>query len=556
MSQTGAETAANKETGSWPGYYSNFVLRISFGFRDSSFGFGFANASSLLIILLLATLYFGVFGDLDWSWQIRTGESIVQTGNLRVPDTFSYTIDGTVTHDFEWLYEVTLWAIWSVFGFGGLKLLKVLVVMTPLLLVGRQLKREGVRWHGIALALGTAIFVLSSAWNLRPLFCTTVGLLLLTTMLHNHAKGIQPLSWWLPALMLLWANLHPGVIAGVGLLYGAIGWEWLNQWLRWNEPLDRANLKRLTVIGGLGVAATFLSPDPIERLLYPFRPELAHPIMRIFVEMQPLSALFVKAPLQIGAIYLMAALVLGTAILRFRRYRLWELALMATLAVLANAAFRGAMDWFLVMLVLGVPHLKELLALAARQRPRRRVTVWLLQLDRKCKQLLGSPWFRFQPRWIIAALVVLVIVSVLPPLSRHMPRQNADDWPVAALDHAEQVRLNGHFFAPPDYGAYIGWRLGRRGKVYADTRGFYFPPLLLEDSHFLPQLTADWRERLRRVLDDYHTDYFLLETEGARGQLWHALKEHVGEPFFLDEQSVLLSAAQVRRAAALCPGRP
>ena len=62
------------------------------------------NVCSLVIFLLLAAIYFGVFGDLDWSWQIRTGQEIVQTGSLRTPDTFSYTIDGTMVHDFEWLY--------------------------------------------------------------------------------------------------------------------------------------------------------------------------------------------------------------------------------------------------------------------------------------------------------------------------------------------------------------------------------------------------------------------------------------------------------------------
>src|ERR1700730_17280611 len=86
----------------------------------------FPNVLSLLIVLLLAVIYFGVFGDLDWSWQVRMGELIVQTGNLRPPESFSYTIDGTKVHDFEWLYEVSLWAVWNVFGWGGLKFLKVI----------------------------------------------------------------------------------------------------------------------------------------------------------------------------------------------------------------------------------------------------------------------------------------------------------------------------------------------------------------------------------------------------------------------------------------------
>jgi hypothetical protein len=505
------------------------------------------NAFSLLVILLLAALYFGVFGDLDWTWQVRMGERIARTGSARLPDTFSYTIDGEITHDFEWLYEVLLWATWSACGLGGLKFLKVILVVTPLYLVGRQLRREGVRWHGIALSLMAAFFVLSSAWNLRPLYCTTIGLLLIATMLHNHCVGRQPLTWWLPVVMLLWANLHPGVIAGLGLLYGAIAWEWLNQWFKWNEPLERESLKRLTIIGGIGVMATFVSPDPIERLLYPFRPELAHPIMRIFVEMQPLPVLAANAPLQIGLIYATSVLVFLTVLFRFRRYRLWELSLLAGLAVLANVAFRSAMDWFLTMLALGIPHVKELLAQAARQRPRSRRVVWLLRLDRKVRQTLVSPWFCFQPFWPSAALVILLMISVIPPLSRNMPRQNASDWPVAAVDHIAEQGMSGRFFGPPDYGSYIGWRLGERARVYTDTRGFYFPPALLEDSHYLPQLGPDWHHRLERVLDEYRTDYFLLETTGARGTLWQAIKTHVATPLYVDEQAVLLSAAQVRR---------
>ncbi len=505
------------------------------------------NVFSLVLVLLLAVLYFGVFADLDWSWQVRTGQWIVQSASLRTPDSFSYTIAGRVVPDFEWLYEVILWAVWSVFGMGGLKFLKVLAVATPLFLVGRQLQREGVRWHGIALSLALAVLVLSPAWNLRPLYCTTIGMLLVSTMLHNHCTGKKPLSWGLVTVMLLWANLHPGVLTGQGLLCGAIVWEWLNRWLQWNEPLDKIRLRRLTLIGGLGLLATFLSPDPIQRLRYPFKPELAHPIMRIFVEMQPLYTFLDTSPFAIGLIYVVAVLVLVTVAVRFRQYRMWELALLAGLAFLGNFAYRSAMDWLLVMLALGVPHIKELLAAVARRQPRRGWQAWLLRLDRQAKKMLSSPLFRFQPAWPAAALVLLLLVSLVPPMSRNMPVQNSAEWPVAALDHIEKTGIHGRFFGPPDYGAYIGWRLRERGKIYTDTRGFFFPPALLEDSHFIPQLGPDWRLRLDRVLEEFQTEYFLLETQGARGALWQTLEPHVGTPLYLDGQAVLLSAGQVRQ---------
>src|SRR3954452_23655859 len=102
------------------------------------------NAFTLLLLILIGANYYAPFADLDFAWQIRTGEQIVRTGQLRPVDSFSYTIAGQSLPDFEWLYEVTLWGIWNVFGFGGLKLLKTILVSTPMLLVGLRLHRSGV----------------------------------------------------------------------------------------------------------------------------------------------------------------------------------------------------------------------------------------------------------------------------------------------------------------------------------------------------------------------------------------------------------------------------
>src|SRR6266851_10188643 len=106
-------------------------------------------AFSLLVVVLLVVLYVSPPVDLDFAWQIRTGEHIVRTGQLRPVDAFSYTIAGQKVPDFEWLYEVGLYGVWSAFGHGGLKLLRTLCVGLPLVLVGLRLRRENVPAHGI-----------------------------------------------------------------------------------------------------------------------------------------------------------------------------------------------------------------------------------------------------------------------------------------------------------------------------------------------------------------------------------------------------------------------
>jgi hypothetical protein len=499
------------------------------------------NALSLLFIALLAATYLSPPADLDFTWHIRTGEHIIRTGQLRPADPFSYTRAGREVLEFEWLYEVGLYGTWTVVGHGGLKLLRVLYVGVPLVIVGLRLRREDVPWYGIALSLLLAILVLAGSWNLRPYCCTTVGLLLVSGWLHDHCTGRRPLPWLLPVVMLLWANLHPGVITGQGLLAGAIAWEWLNRRVRLNAPLSIAACRRLTLIGGLGLAATFLSPDPLERLLYPFRPELSHPILRGFLEMRPPHTLLTTPPYTMFLVYVVGAAVLLTLVLRFRQYRLWEVALLGGVALLGNYALRAVQDWLLVMLTVGVPHLAALL------RSRRSTT--LARLDTSCRELFDAPAFRIQWFWSTAAFLILTMISLVPPLGRAMPGQESREWPARAADWIEAHGLHGRFFASPNDGSYLIWRLPGQARSYVDTRGFFFPPELIEDSHYLPQLGRDWPQQLQRVLG-YGTDYFLLETKGTQGELWRALEPVVSDPLYLDETRVLLRADQVVRGLA------
>ena len=506
------------------------------------------NFLSLLLLLLLMAVYWRPFADLDFTWQVRTGGDVVRSGRLRVEDTFTYTIAGKHLPDFEWLYEVGLWEVWEVSGYGGLHLLKTFCVLTPLLLLVLRLRREGVGRYAIILSVLVAVLALIPMWNLRPLYATTIGLLLLSGWLHDHCTGRRPLSYSTPLLMLVWGNVHPGVITGQGLLAGAIAWEWLNRWLRLNPPLDRAACWRLTLVGGVALLASLVCPDPVERLRYTFNPDLRHPVMAGFIELRRTYTFALSFPFLPALAYIVAALVLLTVVLSFRRYRLWEVALLAGVTALGNYVFRSIQDWLLVMLALGVPHLAVLLRQGVRAhcgQARPALFRWAWRLDRGAKRILGTSAFRFQPRWALGFLLLLSVFSLTPSLAGRVPRTHGKDWPSGALDYIERHDLRGNVFANPNHGAYLVWRRGPdKVRCYVDTRGFFFPPRLLEDSYLVPQLGDDWPQRLRNVLDA-GTDYLLLETNGPSGSLWQTIQGHL-TPLYLDADTVLLRADQVR----------
>src|SRR6185369_15337352 len=161
-----------------------------------------------------------------------------------------------------------------------------------------------------------------------------------------------------------------------------------------------------------------------------------------------------QPPFNFAPMYLFAALVIFSVIVRFRQYRLWEVAYLAVLTLLGNFATRGAMDWFLNMLALGTPHLC-ILWRQALENPRRFGVRQGLKPDNRVKRMFQTALFRPQWAWPAAGFIVLFVVSIIPPLSRIMPRQNSDEWPVAALDYLEATGRGGNFFGPPDYSAYV-----------------------------------------------------------------------------------------------------
>ena len=235
--------------------------------------------------------------------------------------------------------------------------------------------------------------------------------------------------------------------------------------------------------------------------------------------------------------------------------------MLAGVTGLANLAVRSLQDWVLVSLALTVPHAAVLLrGLAVKRRPTanahcvvRAIATAALKADAKLRRGFQSPAFRFQWNWPALAFGLLATISLVPILSRRMPVQNAREWPVAALDWMEAAGIHGRFFAPPDYGSYVCWRLGDRARSYVYTRGFFFPGVLIEDSHYLPQMAPGWETRLERVLAK-GTDYFLLETWGVRGHFWRTLQPYVDRPLYCDDRTVLLSSEQVRRAVSQFPG--
>jgi hypothetical protein len=507
------------------------------------------NAFSLLVLLVLGYMYFCPPADLDYCWQIRTGERILASGKLQQPDTFSYTINGREIPDHEWLYEILIAFLWRGLGDAGMKLVRVTLFAAPLAILAWQLTARGVRKHGVALTLLVCTLILFYFERLRPLVISTIGIQLVSGWLHDHCRGRRKLDWKLPLTMLLWGNLHPAVIMGQALLVGAIGWEWFAYWR--NRPAADVRIPRgLTLWGGLGLLASLVAPDPVGRLMYPFAPELRHPAQRLFTEIKPPLDFLGKAPHVIDFVLLIAIFFGIVLALRWRALRGWEWGLLLGLGGLALTATRATGDWLMVTAALAVPQIGPLLRRLSSMRRSHFLAGLTLKADRVLRKIFQGPFLQPQSAWPALLYAALAIFTVLP-IRISLPNREAAHWPTAAVTWIENGGLPTkgpwNIFSGSDEGTYLLWRLPEQAHVYSDTRGFYYPGDLLMDSYYLPDADAQWPKRLERVLG-HGTQYFLVRSES---KFWKILEPYAAAaPIYRDDMFVILTAASVNSAAA------
>ena len=107
---------------------------------------GIASSLALLCLLLLGlSLFTHKIIDTDIPWHLRTGELILETGEMgSIPqyDMYSYTAGGNRWIDMHWLFQVVLAVTHGAFGAYGLSLLFIAVYTSVFLILWRALSLE------------------------------------------------------------------------------------------------------------------------------------------------------------------------------------------------------------------------------------------------------------------------------------------------------------------------------------------------------------------------------------------------------------------------------
>lgn len=247
--------------------------------------------TALAVLLVLGGFlhFFGGNGaDPDLWAHLQYGRTIWEGHGLPTVEVYSYTARGAPFYDHEWLTDFVFAGVFAMFGAAGFVVGKLVLLGAMLLLmldtvrILRDLIVPERKVHPLTTAcvllLGLAVIGPGATFRAQlftMLFLSLEGWLLARTERRHAGQGVGTQGaavgwevWVIPALLLVWANLHGGFLVGVGMLGLYAGGVALQEAMAWRAgKRASASLRRtagLALVCGLAVLAPLVNPYGIE----------------------------------------------------------------------------------------------------------------------------------------------------------------------------------------------------------------------------------------------------------------------------------------------------
>jgi hypothetical protein len=181
----------------------------------------------ILIGFFLVAVFVNFLGpiiDIDFPLHLKTGEYIYQHREIPKDDPFSFYGEGIVTDREKftlsqyWLAQIIFYKLYSIAGPTGVILLRATVFSAFVFLLWFALRKRGLYSSLIIAILVAIIFQLCKLD--RPQFFSflfTLILILLLERFRENPDSAMPL-YFVPPLMLLWANMHAGFVVGIAVI--------------------------------------------------------------------------------------------------------------------------------------------------------------------------------------------------------------------------------------------------------------------------------------------------------------------------------------------------
>jgi hypothetical protein len=166
----------------------------------------------------------------DLWWHMATGRVIASTGAIPTVDSFSYTQAGEAFYNQSWLAQLLMYGLYQL---GGLELLTffqaLLLAGTYGMLLWLCIRRSGAVRLSAAIILGMTMPASFDNWTIRPQTYALPLFVVYLIVLSEWRAGHRARLWLLPALAVIWVNLHGSFVLGGALVALAFAGELLSR---------------------------------------------------------------------------------------------------------------------------------------------------------------------------------------------------------------------------------------------------------------------------------------------------------------------------------------
>jgi hypothetical protein len=446
-------------------------------------------------------------GDPDIWWHLKTGQWMLEHGQLPSADPFTYTSPADLSPSIQrslrsqWLGQLLFYSAYDLGGYPGLNFFKAFLVILPFVLIYLLSVRKRCSPVAAVLIMSPALLTILTTSVLsfeRPQAFSFSLIILLLLVMEQLRQRPKKWTWALLLFLLLalWVNVHGGFILGVVLtaVYGA------GLLAEWGVYKDKEAKKTLAYLGGGGLAllvVALVAMPQIYGYFYGFVLGTVKNLLGIGVESAGIRGNILEyrslwsayrdfgylSPLFIIVFMVFTLVALAMKYLRERKVDFPEVLVVSVIVLFGASYSRGSL-FALVVLPL-------FLAVAAGRL--KRPEGWMFPA---------------------ACLVLSFIVGFsawkstpwqLRPLAIQRDGWVDREFPSGAVEFIRAHEIQGPMFNKLEWGGYLIWRLYPEYKVFIDGR----------------------------MLDNRVT-WSYLAVQGARGQ-WKSTLETFGVNFMLFE---------------------
>ncbi|HEV3096316.1 MAG TPA: hypothetical protein VG104_04135, partial [Candidatus Dormibacteraeota bacterium] len=420
--------------------------------------------------------------DPDFWWHVTTGNWILSHHAVPHHDLFTFSIPDHrwITH--EWLSEVLLSALYAAGRLPLVSLAFGAITAAGFLLVYLAIdRRVNFVIAGLTLALGVA--AANPIWGPRIQMITFALTALTYLWVKRYCEGSSRALYFLPAVMLVWVNLHAGFVLGYAILGIALFVEGVRYLLRRPGAVAFPRLRAMAAVLVASIAVAIINPNGWDIYLYPFQTGGSAEQQRLIVEW--FSPNFQMS--QIWAFEAMIFLIIGGLALARRIEPRQFLLLLVGLGL----ALHSVRNLSLFMLV-AVPALADY-----AQQARERLTF------RWPRRVPKTTPVTFALNVVMILLVVAIVaVASLPSLLQRVDgKLVARDFPIKAADFLKQHPPPGHMLNVYGWGGYLIFRLDAQSTtqpVFIFGDAALDGDQLLRDYDHLQSLGTDQAQLLER----------------------------------------------------------